>query len=149
MLFFGLLFLLTAIYALVKGKLFHSLILESVTFEVKKARGESVELPKDFNYKLIYMMLYLTFLAVAQAIFIYNSLKLDPFVYPTLAYIGIIFFNILVNSFAKKKDLTTEEGRTEYLYKHKKRFTLRGFLSKIINIVYFSYIVAVLLELIK
>jgi hypothetical protein len=149
MLFFSLLFIFTSVYGLIKGRLFHNVFLESANANIKKARGEIKDIPKEIQGKELIVVAYLSFYTIAQFIFIINSLTIDPYLYPTLGIIIFIFLNFVINSGKKSKDLTTEEGRAKYLVSQSKRYTFYGFVHKVINITYFSYVFAVLLDLVK
>lgn len=149
MLFFALWFIFTDVYGLIKGKLFYNVWFESANAELKKARGEIKEIPKETNSKVAFVVFYMIIYIIIEYIFIYKSLKVDPHLYPTLAIIVFIFLGFIINSIKKGKDLTTEEGRAKYLIRATRRYTITGFMSKIIFITYFGYMFGVLMGLIK
>lgn len=149
MLFLALLFIFTSTYGLIKGKLFYDIILDSVNADIKKARGEIKEIPKETAGKLLVVGLYMLFYALFQIIFIINSLNRDPYIFPTLGILIFIFLNYVFSLTRKGKDLTTEEGRAKYLVKNAKRYTFYGTIHKLIFIAYFGYMFGVLLHLIK
>jgi hypothetical protein len=123
MLFFALLFIFTSLYGLIKGKWFYKEILESVKADIKKARGEINEVPKEVSAKIGMIVGYFSFYTIAQWIFIIKSLTIDPYLYPTLGVIGFIFLNFVTNVSKKSKDLTTEDGRARYLVSQSRRYT--------------------------
>jgi hypothetical protein len=149
MLFFALLFIFTSVYGLIKGRLFYSVFLEAAKEQIKQARGEINTVPKEVNGKVFVVTLYLMFYTIAQFTFIIKSLKIDPYLYPTLGIIVFIFLNFVINLSRQSKDLTNEEGRAKHLVAHIKRYTFQGTLTKLVYITYFGYMFAVLLDLIK
>ena len=150
MLFFALFFVFANVYALIKGRLFYDVLLESANNEIKKAKGEIKEYPNETKGKLAFIGVYFTFYFIIELIFIYNSLKIDPYLYPTLSIMSFFFITFIINSTKKNnKDLTTEAGQTKYLIKTAKRYTFISLVTKLIFITYFGYMFATLLHLIK
>ncbi|PLR99511.1 hypothetical protein [Bacillus sp. T33-2] len=149
MLFLTLFFIFATAYGLLKGKLFYSLLVELAENEVKKARGEINELPKELTTKVGLMVLYMLVVLIVQFTYIVKSLSIDPNLYPTAAILIHIFTVFVVSIGKKGKDLATELGRSKYLAKVSKKYSVNGFFSKIAYLTYFIYMFAVLTDIIK
>ncbi|WP_080845678.1 hypothetical protein [Cytobacillus gottheilii] len=148
MLFLSLLFLLFSIYGLINGRLFHKFQLENAKYTVKHKKGEIKDIPSEHIVKGLFFFGYAVVMLILQIILVINAIKIDPLLYPTLAFIVVMFINFIVAQKSSKADLDTEIGIAQYLSKAARKRSFKGLVFGILNVAYFTYLFAVLLGLV-
>lgn len=149
MIFLTLFFIFSTVYSLFKGKLFHKTMLESAEFDIEKAKGKVKDMPSELVVKLLSILVYVLIVLSFQMVYVIKATNIDPYLYPTVGFIGYVMLTFIVGLLQNKKDLTTDEGRFLYLAKAKKRHTFTGKFGSLVYLTYFVYMFAVLLEIIK
>lgn len=126
---------------LIKGNILSDLTIKVGEAEIKKAETGSDEIDES-TYKLLAGGCFLLLLATLEPIYLILAIKHDIYKYPTLAALLYIIISLAFIKWGNKKDLTTEEGRNAYrkrLYQKNKRYTFKGFVTRIVFLTYFCY----------
>jgi hypothetical protein len=146
MIFWTVVFLTYALACLVKGNLFYEVMKKNGLLLIKQATVEIKDERDKINKEIIKnsWSMFLVFpIVIGMYIYFFSALSIDTLKYPTiimLFYVLIITF-VLNKNKTPKNDLTTEEGRlkTKSAIENMKRYSLKGIITHLIYVTYFSY----------
>lgn len=146
MLFWTVIFITYTLAVLVNGNLFYNdmqkageLFLQNAITEDKT---EKERLGKEI-IKAIWKMFLIFPLIIVMIVYLFKAIQIDIYKYPSIIMLFYSLFTTFVfnNKKIVKHDLSTEEDRNEYrIYlKNIKKYTLKGFITEIVYLIYFVY----------
>ncbi|ALS22118.1 hypothetical protein [Paenibacillus naphthalenovorans] len=147
MLFWTIVFFTISLIGLIKGGLFSSLKSRLKQIELKKLNGgDEKEYVVEWLKAGCFPLIVVSFLFIAEVLYLVNALDYDPYKFPTITAIAILIIGIIKTKKSKKSNDMTEEELIVYkaeLVKKDKR-TFMSVIRSFLWVVYFGYMFYVL-----
>lgn len=146
MLFLSVVFVALSLVTLVKGRLFHQIIIDLGEEEIRKNTVDDYRPNKELVAPTIGLIIYGLISLTTYIIYLTNAVGLDPLKYPSLIMLVWYIFGFIIGYMKgkKKMDYTDKSKLNNLRNKLYRRRTFKGTIRSIVTLTYFIYMIYIL-----